>query len=98
MRVERIAVEEVMVVLRIARVVIKASGETYDCYSVPSESDQAVTYCVWVNTTTGWPCRCQCKIRQFGGRLCKHMVKVKQWLDEQRRTLPLYRKEFSVMR
>ncbi len=83
--------------LKIATVREKVSGNTYDVYRVPG--DKGSDYAVWVSTTTGWPCRCQCKSRQFrGDKLCKHMLKTKQYLDSQRRTLPLYRKEFSMTR
>ncbi len=81
----------------VAKVAIKASGERYDVYRVPG--DHGEDYAVWVSTTTGWPCRCNCKSRQFrGDKLCKHMVKMKQYLDEQRRTAPLYRQAFSMTR
>ena len=82
--------------LRIATVTLKADGTRYAVYQVPG--DHGEDYTVWVSLATGWPCKCPCRSRQFrGDKLCKHMLRLKRWLDEQRQTSPLYHKEWSMM-
>ena len=86
-----------MTLHKIATVTEKSTGYKYYCYSVPSESDPAKSYAVGVRN--GYACRCSCKDkRHHPSKRCKHILKLQAELDEQRRTAPLHREVFSMLR
>jgi len=79
--------------LKLATVTQKATGHRYDVYAVPgSQSD----YPVWARN--GYACRCPCAWKaHHPSQRCKHILRLQQWLDEQRRTAPLYRESFALI-
>ncbi len=80
---------------KLAVVTEKKTGHRYDVYSVPG--DHGASYAVWARN--GYACRCPCLFKAHRpARTCKHQRKLQQWLDEQRRTAPLYREPFALTR
>jgi len=80
---------------KLATVTIRATGERYDVYSVPG--DHGADYPVWARN--GFACRCPCAWKQHHPTSrCKHMLKLQGQLDEQRRTAPLYREPFALVK
>ncbi len=79
---------------KLATVTIKSTGLAYDVYSVPGSQGD---YPVWARL--GYACHCPCKSRTFNPqRRCKHMLDLQRELDTQRRSAPLARKEFAVLK
>ncbi len=84
-----------MRMIKLATVTIRATHERYDVYSV--QGDHGTNYPVWARH--GYACRCWCGWKQHhpSGR-CKHMLKLQVQLDEQRRTAPLAREPFALVK
>ncbi len=79
---------------KLATVTVKEPSLQYDVYRVPGSSGD---YPVWARN--GYAVHCPCKSRQFNPhKRCKHMLDLQRQLDAQRRTAPLARKEFAVLK
>ena len=94
-----------MTLRKVAIVTEKATGNRYDVYTVPSESDPMKSYAVGVRN--GYACRCICRDRTFRPqKRCKHMLKLQAELDaskvpisdERRASAPLHQEAFSLTR
>ncbi len=80
--------------MKIARVTVKSTGLAYDVYRVPGSSGN---YPVWARN--GYACHCPCKSRQFNPhKRCRHMLALQRDLDESRRTAPLAREPFALLK
>ncbi len=79
---------------KLAVVTEKKTGHRYDVYSVPGSQS---AYPVWARN--GYACRCPCAWKaHHPSQRCKHMVRLQAQLDEQRRTAPLAREPFAVLK